>query len=208
MGDPGGPRRPLDWNEVRTRLERTRRAAEARANLSAERARAVLEARARALAREPAPSRGDELQLITLRLSGERYAIEPSALHGVIRLTQHTPVPGTPPSVRGVINLRGEVLALFDLRPFLGLPLQPLGEHTRVLVLGAPTPELGLVADEIEGLVRVPVAALHPPAGPGIERREWLRGVTEEGLMVLDGQALLGDRRLALDLGHPHEEHR
>ena len=85
--------------------------------------RELLDRRARQLARVPdAPPRaGEVLELVGFVLAGARYGIESRFVREVARLTRFTPVPGTPAFVLGITNLRGEILALFDLRHLLGV---------------------------------------------------------------------------------------
>jgi hypothetical protein len=111
-----------DWAEVRARLDRAGAATAEALRLSPERARAVLEERARALARvPPAEYAGAVLEVVTFDLAGERYALETRHVRAVVRLGEHTPVPGAPDFLVGVLNLRGEVLAVMDLGKVLGL---------------------------------------------------------------------------------------
>lgn len=194
-------RRPLDWQQVRERLARATAAEDTR--LSPERAQTILEERARALACVPAEAAraAEVVEVVAFRVAGERYAVSARHVREVVRMTECTPVPGAPDLLAGVVNLRGEILAVFEPRVLLGLG----GDEetpSRILVLGDDRAEFGLLADAVhEVLVLRRDDILPPPdalAGPG-----WghLRGVTAGGLVVLDGAALLQDRRLYIDLG-------
>ena len=109
----------------------------------------MLEARARQLARVPdePPRAGEVLELVGFVLAGERYGIESRFVREVARLTRFTPVPGTPAFVLGVTNLRGEILALFDLRHLLGVVAEGVTDLGRIVVLGEHRREFGLLAD-------------------------------------------------------------
>jgi len=160
----------------------------------------VLRARARLLARVPEePSRaGDLLELIGFVLAGQRYAIESRFVREVARLTRYTPVPGTPPFVLGVTNLRVEILALFDLRSLLGIVAEGVTDLSRIVVLGAQRREFGLLADaasEVLSVAGASLAQLETAWG-----RPYVRGVSPEGVTVLSGEALLDDPRLTIDL--------
>jgi purine-binding chemotaxis protein CheW len=194
--------KPLDWQQVRQRLERT--ALADGSHLSPERAREVLEERARLLARvPPQAARGaDVLEVITFSLAGEGYAIAARYVREVVRLTEPTPVPGTPDFLAGVINLRGEIVAVFDLRPFFGLTAGAEAGPSRIVILGGDRIEFGLLADTVQEVLPLRVEDILPPpdtvGGPG---REYLRGVTAEALILLDGARLLQDPRLFIDVG-------
>lgn len=163
--------------------------------------REVLEARARQLARVPdePPRAGEVLELVGFVLAGERYGIESRFVREVARLTRFTPVPGTPPFVLGVTNLRGEILALFDLRHLLGVVAEGVTDLGRIVVLGEHRREFGLLADAASEILYV--------AGTSLAQMEtawgriYVRGVSPDGVIVLSGEALLSDPRLTIDPG-------
>ena len=167
----------------------------------ADRRREILDARARLLARVPdePPRAGEVLELVVFVLGGERYGIESRFVREVARLTRFTPVPGTPAFVLGVTNLRGEILALFDLRHLLGIVVQGVTDLGRIVVLGEHRREFGLLADAASEILYVPVASLARTDAPSA--RAYLRGVTPDGVIVLSGEALLSDPRLTIDVG-------
>lgn len=167
--------------------------------MPADASRAVLDERARQLARVPdQPSReGEDLELVGFVLAGERYGIESRFVREVARLTRFTPVPGTPPFVLGVTNLRGEILALFDLRQLLGVVAEGVTDLGKIVVLGEHRREFGLLADAASEILCVPVAGLaQAETGWG---RAFVRGVSPGGVIVLSGEALLGDPQLTID---------
>lgn len=165
----------------------------------AEHTRAILEERARALARLPAAeaATAGRLEVLVFALSGETYAIETRAVREVARFADFTPVPGTPPLLLGLTNLRGEVLPVFDLRDLVGIAPKGLTDLSRLLVLGDEREELGILADEAH---EVRMLGLHevldPPDALGAIGRDLLLGVTRDAVIVLDGAALLQDVRL------------
>ena len=194
----------IDWEEVRRRLARAAEATGESLRLSPQRAKAILDERARALARvPPAPPKASEvLEIATFALANEHYGVETRFVREVVRLADFTPLPGAPPFLVGVLNLRGEILALIDLRTFFGVPARGLTDLARVLVLGDERPEFGVLADAAHEVTTLRVDEVHEPpdsaAGVG---REYLRGVTKDALIVLDGAALLRDGRLFIDQG-------
>jgi purine-binding chemotaxis protein CheW len=161
--------------------------------------RALLLARARQLARVPAapPVAGAVLELVGFVLAGERYGIESRFVREVARLTRFTPVPGTPAFVLGVTNLRGEILALFDLRQLLGVVTEGVTDPGRIVVLGEHRREFGLLADAGSEVLLLPAASIAPTEAAW--GRAYVRGVSPDGVIVLSGEALLGDPRLTLD---------
>jgi len=169
-------------------------------------AEAVLERRARALARPVGRLAESEygseagVEVAVFRLADERYALETRFVRRVVRLPTPTPVPGTPGHFVGLVNLHGEILAVFDLRPLLGLARPAATDRTRVLVLGADGDEFGVLVDAAEGVVRLrpeEVFSCHG-GGEGLAGAA-ARGVTRDALSVLDGAALMSDPRLTID---------
>ena len=195
---------PIDWQEVRGRLTQAAAATAEAERLSPERARVVMEERARALARAPAPAprAAEVLEVATFSLANERYGIETRHVREVGRLTDYTPVPGAPPFLVGVINLRGEILAVIDLRKFFGVADKGVTDLSRVVVLGGDRAEFGVLADAAHEVLRLRAdEVLDPPGSGGSAGREYVRGVTEDALVVLDGAVLLEDGRLHIDQG-------
>jgi purine-binding chemotaxis protein CheW len=193
----------IDWKQVRQYLAEAALATEEASRLSPDRARVILEERARQLGRvpPPPPAPGEVLQVVTFTLGGERYAIGTNHVREVIRLGEgYARLPGAPAFVFAAVNLRGEILTVLDLRPFFGIAQREPGEHSRIVVLGAEYVEFGLLVEDAHEVVVVRRdQLLDPPAsvtGPG---REYLLGVTSEALIVLDGGVLLRHRRLFVD---------
>jgi purine-binding chemotaxis protein CheW len=109
-------------------------------------------------------------------------------------------VPCTPPFVAGVMNLRGQILAIIDLRKFFELPARGLTELNRVIVLRDSDNELGLLADSVDGVRTLTASDLEEglPTLTGIRER-FLQGITGQMLAVLDGGRLLADAGLKVD---------
>jgi purine-binding chemotaxis protein CheW len=169
---------------------------------SAEERRSILKERARVLAQEPGQARaaGEFLDLVEFRLASETYAIEHAFVREVHPLKDLAPLPATPPFVLGIVNLRGQILSVVDLRIFFGLPVSGLGDLNKIIVIRDEKMEFGILADCIIGAHSVPRAAIQRPiptlTGIGVE---YLMGITVEGLIVLDAQRILGDERIIVD---------
>ncbi|HEX9581034.1 MAG TPA: chemotaxis protein CheW [Gemmatimonadales bacterium] len=183
---------PVDWAALRRRVEAAGAAIGGGAAPSPEQARQLLEDRARALARAPDPVRtGDTIELVTFAVADEVYGIESAYVLEVFRLVDLSPLPGAEPPVSGLTTWRGELLAILDLRRVLGLPTTPLHDLNRVVVLGAERAAFGLLADEVRGLVSRPAAEVRAlPEGIAADR-EYLRGITDDAILVLQANTLL-----------------
>jgi purine-binding chemotaxis protein CheW len=164
----------------------------------------ILRERAALLARPGASAapRADTLELLEFRLAGERYAVETRFVAEVHPLRDLTPLPGTPPFIRGIVNLRGRILAVYDLKEFFGLPAQGVTDLHRIVVVDGGDFEIGLLADVVTGVRELSRAALSPPL-PTLSAvaAEYLKGVSEDRLIVLDLARLLSDPRIVVNDG-------
>lgn len=199
MSETGGK---IDWQEVHARLEQARRAVEATERLSPEEASRILKERALALARpvEEAVTQAEALELLVFSVGAERYGIETDHVVEVIPLRELTPVPCTPASILGVVNHRGRILPVLDLRRLFGLADQGMPEGSRVVAVEAGGMTFGIFAGAVTGTVRVgaeEVAVL--PATPAADRQGLIRGVTGEMVAVLDLDALSRDPRITVN---------
>jgi purine-binding chemotaxis protein CheW len=192
----------IDWDQVRGRLARIDAAVAGAARLSPEQAQAVMQERARALARVPArpPDAAEVIEVATFSLAKELYAIETRHVCEVARFVDVTPVAGAPDFFAGLLNLRGEILAVFDVRRFFGLPAAGVSDLSRVIVLGRERVEFGMLADALGEVRSLRIDELHelPGSVAGISR-EFVRGVTAGAMIVLDGAVMLRDERLFID---------
>lgn len=162
----------------------------------------TLRERARALARVTAPpaADADSLELVEFRLAAERYAVETRHVHEVHVLRDLTPLPGTPAFVRGIVNLRGRIVPVFDLKRFFDLPEQGLTDLHRIIVVRNRELELGLLADIVTGVRTMPRAGLQPslPTLSNIAS-DYLLGVSAERVVVLDLERILADPKIVVD---------
>src|SRR4029077_20843283 len=97
----------------------------------------VLRTRARALARPPVqrPAAHTWLEVLEFRLAQESYAIETRYVREVYPLKDLTPLPCTPPFVLGIVNVRGRILPVIDLKKFFDLPERGLNGLLRIIVI-------------------------------------------------------------------------
>lgn len=167
--------------------------------------RAILEARTRALA---APVDLHEVNVgveaLVLRVGGERYTLPAEAVRAVAALVRLSPLPHAPPSVAGLTARGGVIVPVFHLRAVLGLALNALPEHGRIVLLGEGSGQLALIVDAVEGTTRVDVATLRPAPPPLLAAAGALiRGIDAAFVPMLDPEALLASDRLFIDITAP-----
>lgn len=112
-----------------------------------------------------APSQTE--QLLTFIVAGEEYGVDILRVQEIRSWSNPMPIPNTPSYIKGVINIRGDIVAIADLRERLGLPSLTYGATTVVVVLrvGRSGHErvLGVIVDAMSDVTSVPVAAIKPP---------------------------------------------
>jgi len=158
----------------------------------------ILRARARALARPRAEAPAATLlEVLEFRLASECYAVETRYVREVHPLKDLTPLPRTPPFVLGIVNVRGRIVPVLDLKKFFDLPEEGLPDLHRIILLEGDDLELGLLADAVEGAGSIPVDTLQAslPTLTGI-RSDYLKGVTGDRVVVLDVGRILADPRI------------
>jgi len=168
---------------------------------TAENKKRTLKERARALAREPkgeAPA-GEEIEVLEFQLAYERYGIESSYVREVYPLKELTPVPCVAPFVLGIINVRGQIVSVIDLKKFFDLPEKGLTDLNKVVIIHNHAMEFGILADAILGMRRIALRNVQPslPTLTGI-REQYLRGVTPERVVLLDAGKLLTDESIVV----------
>ncbi len=189
----------IDWAAVHRRLETIRVALEEGVTPSPERKKAVLRARAKAMTQEPAQPRDEasELEVVEFRLAHESYGLESRFVREVYPLKEFAPIPCTPSFVLGIVNVRGQLFSVVDLRKFFDLPIKGLTDLNQVIILQTDTMEFGVLADAILGVRQISRGNLQSslPTLTGL-RAEFLLGVTPERTVILDAAKLLASQDL------------
>src|ERR1700712_3030428 len=156
--------------------------------------RDILEARARRLARRVAGDDGATfgVEVLGFTVGRERYAIESRFVFAVVQLVDLVPLPGAKAPVVGLTRWRGDVLTALDLRRVVGGAPGALDDLGRVIVMGQTSPEFGVLADILDGLLLVDPSALHAlRSDRNVEIPGLIRGVTSEAVHVLDAAVLI-----------------
>jgi purine-binding chemotaxis protein CheW len=198
---PSAKKQPVNWDDVHRRLDATRQAIEhARAPAGEEKKR-VLKERARRLAKEEEKILDhDSIPVVEFMLASERYGIESSFVREILQIRELTHLPGTPPFLLGIINIRGEICSVIDLKKFFGLPDRGLPEFNKVIVIENKAMKFGIVVDSVVGTRQILCISLKPPPPTftGIHA-EYVRGVAPGPVIVLDGERILEDRNLIVN---------
>lgn len=190
----------IDWPEIHQRVEAVHAAIERVSAPDAHEVKRILKARAQALAQETGKAEAaDSVELVEFVLAHETYGFESHHVREVHVLESLTPLPCAPSFVLGIVNLRGEILSVIDIRIFFDLPRTGLTDLNKVIVLESENMLFGILADALLGVRRVPVAEIQPslPTLTGI-RDKYLKGVTSGRTVILDAQKLLTDEAIVV----------
>jgi len=137
-------------------------------------------------------------QLVVFSLAEEEYGIPITLVQEIIRYSAPRPIPGSPFHVEGVINLRGRIIPVVDLRARFGMGGER-PEEAKIVIVEMETMVVGVVVDEVREVLTVDAAQCEPaPEGAG--DGDYIQAVAKlEGRLVvlLDMPRLLGDRALA-----------
>jgi len=171
--------------------------------MSAEEVREELLKRAKEYAEvvEDESESGQTIRLITFSICGENYGIELSYISEARILPNITPIPCTPPFVKGAVNIHGKIFSVIDVRTFLNITSAVQNEFKKVLIVKAANLELGILVDDVISVVDIPSEEIKPPTDILLRSKtEHIRGVcirvvtekvvTEEMLIILDIESL------------------
>lgn len=144
------------------------------------------------------------LQLVTFRLGGEEYAVDILKVQEINRMVDITAVPNAPSYVEGVINLRGKVIPVINLRKKFSLDAKELDSHSRIMVVDIGT-TIGLIVDSVSEVLRLPSDTVEPPPPmTGSIGSEYIRGIgklEDRLLILLDIERLIGKAEEAQLIG-------
>ncbi len=189
----------IDWTEIHRRMTAAEAAIAYGGRASREKTKAVLKARAQALAREndDGADAREYLEVVSFLLGQEKYGVESCYVREVCPLNELTPLPGTPPFVLGIVNVRGKIFSVIDIRKLFDLPQKGVGDLDRLIVLQHGETEFGILGNSILGVVQVPTDELQTslPTLTGL-RGEYLKGVTPDRMAILDAARLLSDENI------------
>src|SRR5208337_2982856 len=142
-----------------------------------------------------------EIHIVCFNLGRETYGVPIAALHEIVRVPEITAVPDAPAYLEGVINLRGKIVSVVDLRKRFGKPSTALDRHSRILVVGHRGRLAGMIVDSASEVIKIPESEIE--MAPAIAQESGLDCVTGLGkhkgrlIILLDIDKVLAVRELA-----------
>ena len=132
---------------------------------------------------------GEQLQLVTFEVGQEEYAVDILAVQEINRMLQITRVPQSPPDVEGVINLRGRIIPVIDLRKRFGLEADgQRSADSRIIVVEVGGRVIGFIVDRVHEVLRISSSIVDPtPTMATGTDAEYIQGVgkLDDRLLIL-----------------------
>lgn len=104
----------------------------------------------------------ESLQLVTFEVASEEFAVDILAVHEINRMMELTRVPQAPREIEGVINLRGKIIPVMDLRKRFGLPHRERDEQTRIIVVEVSSRVIGFIVDRVRQVLPISRSIVEP----------------------------------------------
>lgn len=131
------------------------------------------------------------LTVLAFDLGGEKYAVDVILVRAIRDKLNITPVPSTPPFYKGVVNIRGNITTVIDLRLFFDVAPNNDQDPDELVIVRANNLEMALLAHHIHGVTNIPRSRIEPMA-----EIKYTRGITADGLVLLDIATMFEDERL------------
>jgi purine-binding chemotaxis protein CheW len=137
------------------------------------------------------------LQLVSFKIGAEEFGIDILKVNEIIRMMSITKVPNAPSFVDGVVNLRGRVIPVINLRAKLILPRKEYDRNSRIIVVELNTKTIGFIVDEVNEVLRIPVNITEKPpemvSGINAAYITAIGKLEDRLLILLDLEKILGE---------------
>ena len=163
----------------------------------------ILKERAKILAREP-ETRHREIHYVSIvefLIDQDRYGVPADCVREVYLLKEITTIPGVPEYVMGIINVRGQIFSVIDIKALFNIPKgKGISNLNKVIIIHNETMEFGIVVDSITGITSIPSHKITPAPLTMTEFvRKYIKGITSDHLILLDAEQLLTDNSIVVN---------
>jgi len=135
------------------------------------------------------------LQLVSFIIGDEEFGVDILKVQEINRMLEVTRVPNSPPYIEGVINLRGKVIPIIDLRTRFSIPKKECGKDTRIIVIELEGKVVGFIVDAVREVLRIPQSITEPPphmiAGIDAEYITAIGKLKDRMIILLDLECIL-----------------
>jgi purine-binding chemotaxis protein CheW len=191
----------VDWKKVYQHLDASKAAVEQGLFVDPGEKNKILKRRARQLARKTGRIKEKEarIEVVEFALAYENYAIESRYVSEVYPLKEFTAIPCTPDFVLGIINLRGRIIVIIDLKKIFDLPDKGVADFNKVIIISSELNEFGIVADSITEVRSLAVSKIQTslPTLTGI-CEDYIKGILSDRVVVLDAEMILADPKIVV----------
>jgi len=189
------------WQKIRAQLDRMAQQVEQDFQRNELECQQLFEARAIEWALPPAQTASTEtIEVLAFELSGETYAIDVRAIAEVKPLKQFTRLPSLPDFVLGIVNVRGRIQSVIDLRRLFALPQTGLSDVNHLIILQNQEMEFGVLTDRLVGVETISSEHLLTDlSNLNDVQRTYLKGVSTQQWAVLDANRLLSETSLRVN---------
>ncbi len=140
----------------------------------------------------------EQLKLVSFNVDKEEFGIDIQCVQEINRIVEITHVPNSPEFVSGVINLRGKVIPIIDLRKRFGFPPKVSDRNTRIIVVEISAMVVGFIVDSVREVIQISKSITEPPpqivAGIGSEYINAVAKLENRLLIILDIERVLRDK--------------
>ncbi|HQD18904.1 MAG TPA: chemotaxis protein CheW [Bacillota bacterium] len=142
-------------------------------------------------------------EYVIFELAGEHYAVDVSPVEEILRMAEITEVPHAPSFVEGIMNFRGNVMPVIDLRRRLGLPTSEHTKNTRIMAVSLNSGTVGMIVDAVSEVAEIPPEIVEPPSPIILDvDTDFLTGIAKMGsddqegklVVILDLVKVLSDK--------------
>lgn len=192
----------VDWSEIKNKINLVQELLNQKIVLPPEEKRSLLKTRALALAVEMKDETAQKefIEIVVFKLAAETYGIESVFVREVYPLKDFTLLPGLPAFVLGIVNIRGQIISVIDLKKFFNLPEKGIGELNKVIIIRNEKMEFGILADTIDGTRSILIEEIQssPVSTNGIGA-DYLRAITRDHIIILDAERILEDEKIIIN---------
>jgi purine-binding chemotaxis protein CheW len=154
--------------------------------------------------REKQQFSGTLVQVVSFELGSEEYGVDISQVQEIIRMVEITHVPRAPHFMEGVINLRGQLIPIIDLRTRFGMARAEHTKSTRIVVTEIGSKRVGIVVDSVSEVLNIPIEQIEDApdmiAGVGTEYIQGVGKVADRLIILLDlSMVMTVDEKTALE---------
>ncbi len=137
----------------------------------------------------------NEVQLLSFGLGKEDFGVDVTQVREILQIPQITNIPNSPEFIEGVINLRGQITTVVDLRKRLGIGSGELSEDSRIIIVELEGAPVGMIVDFVSEVIKMPLDDIDPtPSISTDETVDYIRGVgklEDKLLVILDIEKVL-----------------